>query len=271
MKKKIFLIIFILALIIVGLIIPNETYTKLFKPINNEKEVVDTCLMYLQNEDKQLVGVNVDLTEEIEDVIYKKWDLLTTEVPENFTSPVCYSTTIIDYSVSDNILSLNISEDCLNEQSRPFLECLIYNFCNDEVKEVNLLIAGEEVTDFGGYHFNNLTKDFGVNIEYETSNILNSKDLTVILQLDDYILPVTYYVANDTDDVSYLVTKVLSINEEVANMDFTKSVSYEYNDKSLSINVTDFGDFNTNILNSIKNTMMFNFELDSILLNGIEL
>ena len=60
MKKKIIFFVFIFAVIIVGLIIPNEFYMKLFNK-ETDPVYVDSCLVYLLNDEKKLVGVNIPL------------------------------------------------------------------------------------------------------------------------------------------------------------------------------------------------------------------
>jgi len=269
MKKKIIIFVFIFCLILVSLIIPNEFYSNLFNNKEQEPVYVDSCLVYLLDSNDKLVGVNIPLEKEIEDEFVTTWNLLTVDVPKDFTSPIYFSTQVITKEINNGIMKLNITEDFNVEVSRSTLECLVYNFCKEDVEKIELSVEGNIVNEVNGVHFEYLSRDLGVNLVYESLDILNSIDLTVIYEYEEYQLPVTYYVDDNTDIVTFFVDKSLNLIDEVGNIDYTNDISFELTDKKLEINVANFESFNKEVLNTLKSSLTSYFDLEEISINGL--
>lgn len=276
MKKKIILIGVVLLLIVVALIIPKERYESWFeKPNDDPVNYVDYQLLYVLNKEKQLVGIEVGLKETFTDETKDKWDLLTAKVdnlPVGYTSPIHQTTELLSYETENKVLKLNMSDDFLYSDGRSALECIVYNFCDDEIEEVELLINGDALTSFENLHFTRLSKKIGVNTIYETNKLFLSNDVTVIYHHDDYLLPVTYYYYDENvSEITYLVIKAMSLSEEVAGVDLTELVSYELNEETLDIHVQSFDNLDENVLQTIKASLDANFTINSIVVNGVSL
>ena len=271
MKKKIIIFIFIFGLILVSLIIPNEFYMGLFKEKTPDKVYVDSCYVYLLNEEEKLVGVNVPLENKKENEFITTWSLLTTDVPNNYTSPIYFSTQVISNEVADGVMNLNLSADFNTEVTRKSLECLAYNFCKEEVSKIQLQVEGTVINEVDGVHFDYLTKDIGVNVVYEYLDILNSTDITVIYEYKDYQMPVTYYVDETIDVITFLVEKSINLLDEVGNIDYSEDITFELSDTELNINVADFENFNTEVLNTLKSSISGYYDLETITINGLAL
>lgn len=270
MKKKILIVFILLALVILGLIIPNNKFMNFF---NKQEDVkyIDSCFVYLLNDDEELVGITVSLTEEVIDEFTTVWNLLTVDVPKGYHSPIYFSTQVINCEIKDDEMLLNVSEDLLIETSRKTLECLVYNFCVNDVKKINLQVNSEKINELDGIHFDYLTKNIGVNLTFEEMDVLNSKDLTMVYEYTDYVKPVTYFVNEDTEVITYLVMKSLLMSEEVNVADVADKVSYDIVDNILNVNVTSYESFNEQVLNTIASTFKENFTFNQILVNGLEL
>ena len=270
MKKKIIIIIVLVTLIALGLLIPNQTFKNLFK---NEDKVnyIDSCFVYLLNDEEELVGITVPLTEEVTDEFQTMWNILTVDVPDNYHSPIYFSTQVIQYEVNGEEMLLNVSEDLLLNTSRKTLECLVYNFCVDDVKKINLQINNEKVNEFDGIHFDYLSKDLGVNLTFEDVDVLNCNYVTMIYEYQNYVHPVTYFVNNDTEIITYVVKKSLLMSSEVSVAELEDVVSYEITDNVLNINVSSFDSFDQQVLNTIASTIDVNYDFTQVIINGLEL
>ena len=269
MKKKIIIFIFVFCLIIAGLIIPDEFYANLFNKEDENVNYVDSCLVYLLNSDDKLVGVNIPLEHEIEDEFVTTWNLLTVDVPSDYTSPIYFSTQVISKEINDGIMKLNITEDFNVETTRATLECLVYNFCKSGVEKIELFIEGNVVNEVSGIHFDYLSKELGVNLVYESTDILNTIDLTVIYEYENYQLPVTYYVEDSTEVITFLVDKSLNLIDEVGNIDYTNDITFEVVGTKLDINVANYENFNKEVLNTLKSSLNCYYNFEEITINGL--
>ena len=270
MKKKILIIIVFVGLLLAGLLIPNQTYKKLFSN-KDEIKYIDSCFVYLLNEKEELVGVTVPLTEEVTDEFMTTWNLLTVDVPSNYHSPIYFSTQVINYEINGDEMLLNVSEDLLLNTSRKTLECLVYNFCVKDVNKINLQINNENIYEFDGIHFDYLSKSLGVNLTFEDSDVLNTVHLTMIYNYKDYVKPVTYFVNEDTEVITYMVMKSLLMSEELSVSDVENVITYDVTDNILNINVSSFDSFNEQVLNTIAASFSYQYDFSKILVNGLEL
>ena len=163
MKKKIILVVAVLAILITLICIPKTTYQKWFGKTPNDNPV-DTNKEYqtifVVDEKNKLVGLKVPVEEIEEDQIAQKWNLLTSQmnkIPQGYSSPITPSTVLNDYKIEDNKLILNVSEDILRSSGRLAIESLAWTFCNDEIKEVVLRVDENVVNLISDYQFNKIS------------------------------------------------------------------------------------------------------------------
>ena len=189
MKKKIILVVAVLAILITLICIPKTTYQKWFGKTPNDNPV-DTNKEYqtifVVDEKNKLVGLKVPVEEIEEDQIAQKWNLLTSQmnkIPQGYSSPITPSTVLNDYKIEDNKLILNVSEDILRSSGRLAIESLAWTFCNDEIKEVVLKVENdlkEELKESDKHIFVRLEKVDSLN---EVISVKESQDIISMMYL----------------------------------------------------------------------------------------
>jgi hypothetical protein len=266
MKKiKISLIVLlILGVLAICWAIAGDKILSLFTPIPEDgNNLTEKLLVYAKNEDNKLIGVNVPVEELEDDAIQQKFDLLTKNaamLPAGYYSPVGLSTTLIEQTVTEGHLTLNVSDDFSRSDGRITLECLVMNFTDDEVKDVSLKVEGEALTEFGGKEFTTLTKAIGVNLTFETAFLLEATATTIIEEEDGVITPTTYFHLS-TDVPSYILNKTLP--QEVASLG-SAAYNYTLEGKALTINLLNVTSLQEAEIKNIVNSMNANFQLDAI-------
>ena len=269
MKKKIIVILLLIVLTVVLVSIPKETYQKLFgNKIDNPDEVIyeEHQIIYVINKDQKLVGLRVGVEKIEEDEIVQKWDLLTknaNSLPDGYVSPIDNKTTLIDYQINNLILTFNLSEDFLNSNGKFAIASLAWTFCEDDgIKEIVVVVNDSIITKLNDYSFNRINKEISVNYQFENMFVYDSVVTTIIHYYDDYIMPVTYFHSS-TDECSYIIDKVLL--ENIGN-----EVDYTLEETSVVVNLDITELLSQKELNSIVESLKYNFGVSSIVINGTE-
>ena len=237
MKKKIILVVAVLAILITLICIPKTTYQKWFGKTPNDNPV-DTNKEYqtifVVDEKNKLVGLKVPVEEIEED-----------QIPQGYSSPITPSTVLNDYKIEDNKLILNVSEDILRSSGRLAIESLAWTFCNDEIKEVVLRVDENVVNLISDYQFNKISKEIGTNFTYETSYLFEADYTTVVFYENDFILPVTYFY-KDINEYDFMISKIFSEN----NIELT-DYTYTIDNENLVIQIND----NITMSDSLKHSL----------------
>lgn len=278
MKKKLIIIFCMLVIALIIVAFANRKALNLFKKETPSDLSYDHyTLLYVMNNKNQLVGINVGTNGEITDEISHKWNLLTSDyhnLPKDYKSPIYVSTQLVNYNVKDNVMTMTLSDDFLYSEGRSVLECLTYNFCNNEVEELVLMINEEKLTSFENMTFDKISKNIGCNLTFESDNVFNTDDLTIIYHYDDYILPVTYYYDcsnSDFDAVEYLVKKAVSIDEYVSTIDYENFFEYEITDNKIAFTTINDIVLSTQTITTISDSIKINYDFTEILLNGVNI
>lgn len=264
MKKKIILFITIGVLLVTLICIPKSTYQKLFSENPVEEPIEETrefLRVYVVDDNNKIVGINVYVDELEEDVVIQKWNILTSNMnllPSGYSSPITPSTVLNNYTIEDDKMILNVSEEIKRSSGRLTIESLAWNFCNDEIKEVILKVDDEVVTSINDCNFTKITKSIGVNYQYETSYLFEADNITIVYYQDDIIMPVTYFY-KDNNQYDYMISKIFSEN----NLE-TVGYTYEIKDDMINIVIEDEIVLNDNVKQTIIETTKLNLELDSI-------
>ena len=270
MKSKIKIILIIVVLLFVGILlaIPKTTYEKWFNKdplvdnvVNDDNR--ESLLVYLQNSDGKLVGVNVKVDNLEEDQILQKWNLLTSEnMPDGYTSVINKDTVLNSYEIKEHVLVLDVSEEIFLSTGRASIETLAWTFIEGEIEEIKLVVNNEPLREINGYRINKINKDMGINLEYETSYLFESTSTTVVYSLDNYVLPVTYFHL-ETDECTYIVDKTLEMfNESLTDFE------YEFSEETLVINILDEETLSEKVLETLCKSMEVNFELIKFTINN---
>ena len=270
MKKKIILVVAVLAILITLICIPKTTYQKWFGKTPNDNPV-DTNKEYqtifVVDEKNKLVGLKVPVEEIEEDQIAQKWDLLTSQmnkIPQGYSSPITPSTVLNDYKIEDNKLILNVSEDILRSSGRLAIESLAWTFCNDEIKEVVLRVDENVVNLISDYQFNKVSKEIGTNFTYETSYLFEADYTTVVFYENDFILPVTYFY-KDINEYDFMISKIFSEN----NIELT-DYTYTIDNENLVIQINDNITMSDSLKQTLEETVKLNFSVDAMTVNGVD-
>lgn len=270
MKKKIILVVAVLAILITLICIPKTTYQKWFGKTPNDNPV-DTNKEYqtifVVDEKNKLVGLKVPVVEIEEDQIAQKWNLLTSQmnkIPQGYSSPITPSTVLNDYKIEDNKLILNVSEDILRSSGRLAIESLAWTFCNDEIKEVVLRVDENVVNLISDYQFNKISKEIGTNFTYETSYLFEADYTTVVFYENDFILPVTYFY-KDINEYDFMISKIFSEN----NIELT-DYTYTIDNENLVIQINDNITMSDSLKQTLEETVKLNFSVDAMTVNGVD-
>lgn len=269
MKKKIIFLILLIIFIIVLFLIPKDTYKKIFG--NNTSDSVlnetnnESISVYMVDENNMLVGVNAYVESIEEDIINQKFDILIKETgvfKEKYDTTINTMTKLLDYNLDENMLTLNLSKEFLESEGRTTLEQIVWSFCDDNIKSVNLMVDGENINCLNGFYFDKLNKEMGINITYESGFVFESKTTTVIEYLGSIIKPVTY-VYYDENECDFIVSKLLK--------DFYETKEYDYvvNKDSIIIDLQTDTLLSENTKKSIAETIKYNMEINNIQIQGL--
>lgn len=271
MKKKFILIIVIAAIILALFLIPSSTYEKIFGKNNDDDQVnvqypSDYLEVYMLNENDVLVGVKAYVDTIEEDVINQKFDCITNKTgkyKKSYETSINTNTTLIDYSIEDSVLCLNVSNEFLESEGRTTLEQLVWSFCDDEIKEVDILVDGKDINCLNGFYFDSLTKKMGINLTLESNYVFEVNHTTVIEYIDEEIRPVTYFY-KDLNQCDFIVSKLFN---DIYN---NKEYDYVLNEESLIIDVAANLELTDNQKRSIEETIKYNLGVSNITIQGIE-
>lgn len=275
MKKKIIIVSILILLIIVLLLIPKDIYQKIFNKedpvVEEESKVYQT--VYAQDQNGYLVGVKVGLDSIEEDEISQKWDILTSNsdlLPNGYSSPIDSNTVLHDYTLEEEVLTFNLSEDFLSSNGRITIECIAWNFCNEEINEVVIKINDEEVNQINNYYFNKISKNIGVNLTYDSPYLFETDYSTVIFYEEDRIIPVTYFFDDEIDNITYTLNKIFDEDQNLSDLVSADGYSYEISEDMLVININSIVEFNELITLSLKETIKQNYKVNGFVINGID-
>lgn len=273
-KVKIIIIVFVLFVVGVAVVIPKSTYQKWFgnTPANSEEnennENKATELVYVKNSDGLVVGLNVKVKESNDDQIVQKWNLLTKDsdvLPSGFESTINKDTTLYSYQINGTILELNVSQEIIESDGRATAEALAWTYVNEEIEEIQLFVDGVKVEKINDYQVSKISKKMGINLEYETSYLLESTATTIIFCEAEYLKPVTYFHLNE-DVCSYIVEKTYDELGVETNWDY----EYELSEDSLVINFQDNLVLDERALMTLTYSFDANFEITKLSINNIE-
>lgn len=268
MKKKIILVSVILVVLITLVSIPKSTYQKWFGKVNIDEPTQGETLyqtVFVVDSNNKLVGLRVPVEEIEEDQIMQKWNLLTSNmnsIPTGYSSPITPSTVLNEYSVEENKLILNVSEEITRSSGRLAIESLAWTFCDNEISEIVLKVDGNVINSINDYDFKKITKTIGTNFTYETSYLFEANYTTIVFYEDNLIRPVTYFY-KDISEYDFMISKVFEANdlEEVG-------YTYEVLESDLVINLDEGFTLSDTAKQTLVETIKLNMDFDTMTVNG---
>ena len=269
MKKKLIFIVLLIILIIVLFLIPKDTYRKIFgknenNSLNNEV-YSENVFVYMCDETEYLVGVNAVVSSLEEDLIGQKFDILTKQTgtfKNNYTTCINQLTKLIDYEINDGVLVLNLSCEFLESEGRKTLEQLVWTYCDENIKELEIKVDNEKINSLNGFYFDELNPEMGINLTCETSFMFEANVTTIIEYENDLIKPVTYVYENN-DECDFIVSKLFK------DIYINKEYDYVISSDSIIIDLAIEHTLSDDVKKSIAETIKYNMNINNIQVQGL--
>ena len=246
--KKIYLttlIVFILFIVSSFTINKNISNIAIEHPTNISS-------IYLLNDDKYLLKVNVLLSDNIVDNIKLVIDNLKVNNKHfsGLKGLIPNNTIINNINLENNILSLDFNKELLNvnqDMEEKIIESIVYSLLNiNDIKGLKITIDGQKLDVLPKSKIkldNILTKDFGINKNYEITSLNDIQKVTLyyyeVKDHINYYVPVTKYVNSRDDKI-----KVIIDNLKNSYLSKTNLMSY-LNDRIQIANYEQKGDIVT--------------------------
>lgn len=253
----------------------------------------ETVNLYVLNQNNLLTQVNMPISIK-EDEIKYKISLLTIDsitaalLPINFKGVIPQEVKLIDYSINNQILILNFSNELLNINNiNQVIEALTYSFIdNKDILGITIKVNSNTLKENPNNNEtipNIITKEYGINKKY---NITSSKNLTKttvyyqsIINDEKYYIPITSYTNNNKEKleiivdelsktpiyednlISYLTAslelKEYEINEDSINLSFKNNLLYSFSDDTIE----------EEIIYTLSNSLIDTYKINDIYIN----
>lgn len=207
---------------------PNVATQNLVQTITDQENAPQVNLydeayhaVYALHESDHIVKTYVSKQEE-SDPILSVFELLTTksnQLPIGTTSLISPMTRLIDYSIEEEVLTLNLSKEFLTydvKDEQQVLESLVWSFTEiPGIERVKFEIENEPVSNLNGTLAvgRGLTREMGVNLELDTASLDNTQLVTVYFMTDDsqnaMLVPVTRLIPNSVNPIDYAVNALI--------------------------------------------------------------
>ena len=187
--------------------------------------------------------IKSDSNDEVKYIInaLTKNSLTSNYLPSGFSGTIPQNTKLIDYSLNNNLLKLNFSQEFLSvskEHEEKLIESLIYSLCEiKNVSKIMIFIEGNLLTELP--HSKKtlpqvLDKSYGINKSYNINDIKNTSKTTIyyISKNDDnlYYIPITKIANEDTHPVEVIVNELKKTPIYETNLISYLNASYELRD-----------------------------------------
>lgn len=181
----------------------------------------DYYAVYALHDSNFIVKTYLPKGEETDSVL-AVFDLLTVkanQLPISTTSLISPMTNLLDYSLDDEVLTLNVSKEFLkydvkNEQK--VLESIVWSFTEiPGITRVKIDIENEPVSNLNGLLAvgRGLTREMGVNLEIDSVSLDDTQLVTLYFVTDDsqggLLVPVTRLISNSVNPVNYAIESLI--------------------------------------------------------------
>ena len=185
-------------------------------------------------------------------------------IPRGFKSILPVGTKVIDVSLNNGILRLNLSDEFNNvslEMEEKVIESLVYTLTSiNGIDKIDLYVGGNKFLNYPNSKKKlpeYLDKSLGINKKYEITS-LNDIDVFTIYYVsnnssESYYIPVTKYINNKNNDrvrviIDELTSSLIHESNLASYLDLNaKLLDYEVFDKTIKLNFNDY------ILSNITN------------------
>ena len=140
-------------------------------------------------------------------------------LPSYFEPILPENTEVLEVVVKDSLVKVYFSKELENitkEQSEQMIEAIIYTITDENILGIEIYVENNLLKYVP--HTNKelptiLTKDFGINKEYELTNTSDINKVMINYYADDSsIIPITKYVNDDREKLEIVFDNLLSVN-----------------------------------------------------------
>lgn len=248
--------------------------------INNDIETLkeEEISVFLLDNDNYVSNVIAYYdSNSIEDLIKKKLEILKTGL-DDFKPTIPKETKINKIKVDKNNAHIDFSEELLNideDKEEKMIESIVYSLTEiNGIDNIYLSINKKSLLELPNSHKElnyPLTRNYGINKEYDLNSLLNINKTTVyfIKNYDNnkYYVPVTK-INNDYDDQIEIIIKELKSSINAQNnlisplSDRLKLIKYEFKDNNVLLTFNEEVDDDSKDL--INKSLKENYNVDEI-------
>lgn len=295
--KKLLVSCSVLVTLLIIYLIPNEPVAEFKQELTYTDENILVSEIYLLDgyeyvalTDVGIIATSVETqAEELINILIQGGPG-ENKIPNGFKSIINPETTVNEIEYKDNILIIDFSKELFDtnkEYELKVLESLIYSLTSiDGVKGIKIYIDGKILTELPLSKIKLpeiLDKTFGINKEYELSNLKNINQVTIyyLNKYNDiyYYVPVTKYLNDDREKVSIIVDELANNNKYLSGlMSFMSSdttlidTMLETDEVILNFDQKIFNDIDNKVIleevvNSINLSIKANYGIETVVYN----
>ena len=217
---------------------------------------------------------------------------LEDKIPSGFRALIPEDTIINSIEIIDDTIKIDFSKELLKtskEYEEKIIEAIIYNLTSiSDIKKVIIFINGEIINYLPQnkiYLPSTLTREFGINKEYNITNLKNINKTTIyyvgMFNNDIYYTPITKVSNNQNNKIEIIIEELIKGDKNVYSFlnNNTKLIDSNIDDNILALNFNEYildnietESLNNDVLNTISLSIYDNYDIDEILfkVNGQE-
>ena len=266
LKRRIFLIISTLFIILIIYIYPTSQITP---SIKNLKIDNNNSPIYLIDSNNYLARVLVyidkeDPIEKIKEIIeYLTIDSSKSHyLKEGFTGTLPNNTKLLSININKDIATLNFNDKLLLD-NEDIVSSLIYSITSIKgINKISIYINGNIPSNIPSV----LDRSYGINKEYNVSNFKNINQTTIYYLAKNneyyYYVPVTIINNDNTDKLEIIINELTSkVSYQTGLISYLKAsreINYQYIDDIMEINIK------KELFNSLNNSNLLEKVIYSI-------
>lgn len=235
---------------------------------------IKTNTVYLLNNNNYLEKVDIfieksDVKNQVINIInYLKES--NNKIQSNYNGYVPKNTNILDISIKNNILYLNLSKEFLKEDFNITITGLIKSLLEIKgIDKVELKVEGNYVEGYNKV----FDKSLAINKKYELQNRNNiNKVVVYYMSKDNNYIPVTKYVNDKREKVEIIIDELKNNNDSnlISYLNSnTKLINYKEENNIIFLNFNKYliDDINSKekIINQIAYSVFDNYDIESVI------
>ena len=282
LKRKAFNRIFfstIIFFLVFGLYSLKLVDNKVYKKYNNYQHET----LYTLNSDNYISEtiVYVGKVFTLEDKIKEKLEIMTKENNKNALLPSYFKpilpegTKVLDVKVKDNLVKVYFSKELENitqDQSESMIEAIVYTITNENILGIEIYVENsllKYVPNTKKEIPTLLTKEFGINKEYNISNYNDvNKVITYYFTKCGYTycaVPITKYINDSREKLEIIFDELLKVNPNKSLISLLENIiinNYSIDKKTITIDTNK--ELNDEEIDLISKSLFDNYQINKI-------